>query len=309
MLTQTQYRFGRAEGTESTHSWLAGPNRQVFRIPGVNGDCLLRVSVQADETGVSDLALTWEYRLTTFDANGDPVVGDWTAVPNDTSGACRAVTAGVLTNGADCTKRLSGTGTFTTTNSGCTTDGTAGGVNNTVAANGNTESEIGLRITGGNTLFGDSLEVRVTQGGVPLDQYGDLPLLRVAKNVLADGTYTAGELFTSSTSVNKIRGAVLSYFGRLSDTDVADPSLTITMNVMGTTDPQSGVYDIPIYGPDTWQGGLIGKDGLPIYPQMVFAGTTPNGVRKVRASFAISRDLTFSIDAGLVEGFASGRIG
>jgi hypothetical protein len=120
VLTQTHYRFGRAEGTESSHSWLAGASREVFRIPGLtaSGDCLLRACVQADAEGATGVALAWEYRHTTEDVNGDPVVGAWTAIPTDTSGPARCVNLGVFADGDNCTKRLAGTGTFTSANAG-----------------------------------------------------------------------------------------------------------------------------------------------------------------------------------------------
>jgi hypothetical protein len=219
------------------------------------------------------------------------------------------VNLSVFANGDDCTQRLAGTGTFTSANSGCTETGTVAAQD--IAPDGCTESELAVRVINANTNFGDTIQFRLTDGVNPIwpgTGYG-LPTLRVARIVLAEGSFGPGEVVTASTSVKKIRGAVLSYLGRLSDADVADDTFTITMNVMGTLDPASEVYDVPVYGPDTWVGGLTGKDGLPIYPQMVFAGTAPTGVKKVRASFDLSRAATLSIDAGLVEGFASASSG
>src|SRR5688572_21874263 len=62
-LSQSHYRFGIVEGTESTHGWLAGLDREITRLPGAAGQFLLRICVQ-ETAGVAEnnTALTWQYQ-------------------------------------------------------------------------------------------------------------------------------------------------------------------------------------------------------------------------------------------------------
>jgi hypothetical protein len=90
----------------------------------------------------------------------------------------------------------------------------------------------------------------------------------------------------------------------MSSSDLADTTLSMEMNVWGTTvaastDPAD--YTTHLYGPDIWSGGLTGKDGLPIRPGFGFAAVFAEDIRRVLATFVPSRTVTFGAQAALSE--------
>src|SRR3990167_6402837 len=103
-LHTTHFRFGINELAESTHGWHAAQDVSPAQgVIDVDTTFLLRFTVQ--ETGGTAAGNTdqqFQYRL-----NG----GTWTNITT-TSAVAKAVTTTVFANGADLTKRLSGTGTF-----------------------------------------------------------------------------------------------------------------------------------------------------------------------------------------------------
>lgn len=150
-LITNHFRFGSDGGTESTHHFLAAEDTNISlrtEIP-----FLLRFNVQ--ETGGSAAANvdnTFEYRKNS---------GSWTAVTT-TSSNVKAVAVTAFADAANCTQRLSGSGTFETSGSGCTEDGVSGGNVNDIAASGCSETECGLQIVAADVSDGDTLEFRLT---------------------------------------------------------------------------------------------------------------------------------------------------
>ena len=295
-LSLSHYRFGKVELAENTHGWLAGEDRGVTRLPGVSGQFLLRCCVQADLLGLNNVDFEWQYRL-----NG----GAWTNITTASSVA-RTGSTTVFTNGQNCTKRLSGTGTFEASAAGCTHDGTTGGAVNDIVSLGNSETEIGLQIISADTVVGDLVEFRLTRdGGTLLDAYDVVPSLRVATEIMPIQSRDASVHTSLSAGVNKIRNTLVEVEAiGMSSADLADDTLTMTMNVKGTTvvgstDPAD--YTAHLYGPDVWSGGLTGKDGLPVEPGFGFSQDIPEGVRRVLATFEPGRTVTFGAQATLVE--------
>lgn len=172
-ISQSHFRFGVAELTEATHGWLAAEDANAVLPPG--RPFLLRFAVQ-ETAGVAaaNLAIEFQYRHN---------AGAWLPITT-TSAVVRTGVTAVFTNGQNCTKRLSGTGTFESTGAGCTHDGTSGGAANDVAANGNSETLIGLQIINADTAAGDVIEFRLTRGGaVLLDAYDVTPRVAVATEI------------------------------------------------------------------------------------------------------------------------------
>jgi hypothetical protein len=171
-LTLSHFRFGADDGgTEATHGWHAAedtnPNATVIAL---DTTFLLRFCVQANATGLTNVDNEFQYRK-----NG----GTWTNITT-TSNDVRAVAATALTNGSDCTKRLSGTGTFEASAAGQTEDGTSGGTSNDIVSNGNSETECGLQLRSADLVAGDLIEFRLTRdGGTLLDTYSVVPALSV----------------------------------------------------------------------------------------------------------------------------------
>jgi hypothetical protein len=297
-LTQSHYRFGTADGTESTHGWLAAEDRPVMLPPG--RAFLARMCVQADATGLNNVVMQWQYRL-----NG----GAWTNITTS-SAVVRTGATAVFGATAHCTKRLSGTGTFESSANGCTHTGTAGGNNNDIVANGNSETLIGLQIVNADTAIGDVIELRVTRGGSTLlDAYAVLPTITVGAEILAVQS-RAAEVHTSLTagsgrvtdSVTTVRAV------GLSASDLADASLSIEMNVWGTTvqgstDPAD--FTTHLYGPDVWAGGQVGTKpgeffGMAVPPGFSWQADLTADIRKVLATFQPSHTVTFGADATIV---------
>lgn len=153
-LHTTHFRFGIDELAENTHGWYANedvsPGAGVIPLDTV---FLLRVNVQeTGGTAAGNVDNVFEFRI-----NG----GTWTALTTTSVGP-RAVAAAALTNGGNCTKRLSGTGTFESTGAGQTEDGTSGGNANDIAASGCSETECGIIIDSADVSGNDTIEFRLT---------------------------------------------------------------------------------------------------------------------------------------------------
>lgn len=153
-LHSTHFRFGINELAESTHGWHAAlDTNPVEGVIAVDTTFLLRFTVQ--ETGGTAAGNTdqqFQCRL-----NG----GTWQNITT-TSSIVKAVTTTVFANGADLTKRLSGTGTFESSGDGGTHDGLSGGAQNDIAASGNSETECALQIVGADVVGSDVVEFRLT---------------------------------------------------------------------------------------------------------------------------------------------------
>lgn len=170
-LTQSHYRFGIDELAESTHGWHAAEDTAPTSgtIP-VNTTFLLRITLQADGTAHSNVDCEYQVRK-----NGGAYQNITT-----TSTIVKAVAATALTNGGNCTKRLSGTGTFESSGAGQTEDGVSGGTANDIVASGNSECECGLQIVGTDVADGDVLDFRLTRdGGTLIDTYAVTPTYTV----------------------------------------------------------------------------------------------------------------------------------
>lgn len=188
-LTQSHYRFGIDSGTESSHGWHANEDANPSEgTIALDTTFLLRFCLQCDGTAASNVDCEYQYRV-----NG----GTWTNITT-TSSFVRAVAATALTNGGNCTKRLSGTGTFESSGAGQTEDGTSGGTANDIVANGNSECECGLQLRSADLTGGETVDFRLTRdGGVLIDTYAVTPSLTIP----AAAANIDPSLITATTSV------------------------------------------------------------------------------------------------------------
>lgn len=153
-LHATHYRFGINELAESTHGWHAAEDANPAQGAIAAGvTFLLRFTVQ--ETGGTAAGNTDQRFQCAL--NGGAFQNITT-----TSTIAKAVTTTVFANGADLTKRLSGTGTFESSGDGGTHDGLSGGPQNDIAASGNSETECALQINDADTNAGDVITFRLT---------------------------------------------------------------------------------------------------------------------------------------------------
>lgn len=185
-ISLSHYRFGVDELAESTHGWYAAEdtNPTQGQIP-LDTTFLLRFVEQCDATSLSNVDGEFQYRK-----NG----GTWTNITT-TSTVVKAVAATALTNGSNCTQRLSGTGTFESSGAGQTEDGTSGGTANDIVANGNSETECGLQLLSAGLTGGDVVEFRLTRdGGILFDSYLVTPTITIPRTL-------TGAAFTSPASL------------------------------------------------------------------------------------------------------------
>src|SRR3990167_98012 len=153
-LHTTHYRFGINELAESTHGWHAALDTNPAQgVIAVDTTFLLRFTVQ--ETGGTAAGNTDQQ----FQCRKN--LGAWQDITT-TSSIVKAVTTTVFANGADLTKRLTGTGTFESSGDGGTHDGLSGGPQNDIVASGNSETECALQIVGADVAGGDSIEFQLT---------------------------------------------------------------------------------------------------------------------------------------------------
>lgn len=174
-VSQSHYRFGVNEGTESTHGWYAAEDASPA--PGgiaLDTTFLLRFTLQCDGTALNNIDAEFQYRK-----NG----GAWTQITTGTTNV-RAVTPSCWADGANTTKRLSGTGTFEASSAGCTADGISGGTAFDIVANGNGETECAMQLRSADLSPGDLIEFRLTRdGGILLDTYAVTPSLQLREAV------------------------------------------------------------------------------------------------------------------------------
>jgi hypothetical protein len=207
-LTLDKFAFGLDSGTESTHPWIpAGTNAHYTGAP-LDTNLLLRINVQeSDVTAVANLACTWQYSR-----NG----GAWTNITT-TSTVARAVPVAVFANGANCTQRLAGTGSFETSGAGCTEDGTSGGSANDLLRAGCTEQELGFQLRSADLVAGDYIDFRVIGSTAITVNAANTPRAYIAKAVGLINIATASVLLACAVTV----GAVT----------LAPPALTSTVDV------------------------------------------------------------------------------
>jgi hypothetical protein len=303
-LTQSHFRFGLAELAESTHGWHAAEDFGIMIAPGRAFLC--RACVQNDASGASNnLVMQWQYRHT---SKATGIAGDWTNITT-TSAVARTGATTVFANGANCTKRLSGTGTFEASAAGCTHDGSAGGAANDIVASGNSETEIPLQIINADTAVGDLVELRVVgTSGVAFGTYSQVPSILVAASILDIQARDTTEQVSVSASVNRINGTqVTMAFVGLSPTDLADDTFTFAVGVWGTTVPGStdpADYTVLLSGPNVLYAsngtGTKGKyTGMLIPPEYTFAVNVTQDIRRVLAKVTASKSTTWGVDAGI----------
>lgn len=218
-LTLSHYRFGVDELAENTHGWYAAEDTNpASGTIALDTNFLLRFTVQANTTGLSNVDNEFQFRV-----NG----GTWTNITT-TSSFVRAVAVTPLTNGGNCTKRLSGTGTFESSGAGQTEDGTSGGTANDIVASGNSETECGLVLRSADLTGGETIEFRLTRdGGTLLDTYSVVPTLLMPNAGVTAVTLDAATL--TATSIVDVIGSTTATLGAVTSTTEVD------VEVRGTT--------------------------------------------------------------------------
>jgi hypothetical protein len=173
-LHTTKYRFGINELAETTHGWHAAENANPAQgVIAVDTTFLLRFTVQ--ETGGTAAGNTdQQFQVA---KNGGAFQNITTS-----STIVKAVTTTVFADAADLTKRLTGTGTFESSGDGGTHDGLSGGIQNDIAASGNSETECALQIVSADVVTNDVLTFRLTSPDFTITN-DVVPTLTVSESV------------------------------------------------------------------------------------------------------------------------------
>src|SRR3990167_6643255 len=151
-LQVTYYRYGNDDGTEATHTFKDATNTSPSHTWGFVPFLLRMTEQEVGGSAATNTAATFQYSKN---------AASWAAVTTASTSVI-AAPVNAFVNGANNTKRLSGTGTFETSGAGCTEDGTSGGSANDIVASGNSETECGLQLVGANVVAGDVIQFRFT---------------------------------------------------------------------------------------------------------------------------------------------------
>jgi hypothetical protein len=147
------FRFGTDDGNEATHGWLANEDTSLTEYALLDDVILIRFNEQ-ETGGTQQLNLDAQLEAKLND-------GAWFSVTISTSVVAADITP-CFVNNANCTQRLSGTGTFETTGGGCSEDGTSGGSVNDPVANGCSETEFAIMVKSADVVNGDVVYFRLT---------------------------------------------------------------------------------------------------------------------------------------------------
>ena len=150
-ISQSHFRFGKDDGTESSHTFWQLEDIDHTQEITANWTFLLRFCEQVT-TAVSNVDAQFQYNKNE---------AGWVNITTS-SVVVKAVAVAAFGNGDACTKRLSGTGTFETSGAGCTEDGLSGGNANDIVLNGNSETEAGLQVVFAQVVNGDIIQFRLT---------------------------------------------------------------------------------------------------------------------------------------------------
>lgn len=150
-VRQTHFRFGKDDGTEAAHTFWQLEDVNHSQEIAADWTFLLRFTEQeAGATAANNTDAVFQYNKN---------AAGWVDITT-TSSIVKAVAVGAFTNRETTSQRLSGTGTFSTTNAGCTEDGSSGGPANDIPASGNSETEAGLQVVFADVANNDTIQLR-----------------------------------------------------------------------------------------------------------------------------------------------------
>lgn len=191
-ISQSHFRFGKEELLEATHGWWQNEDVNHTQLITADWTFLLRFCEQVT-TAVLNVDAQFQYNKN---------AAGWVNITTS-SAVVKAVPSVAFTDAANCTKRLSGTGTFETSGAGCTEDGLSGGNANDIQLNGNSETEAGLQVVAADVANGDTIQFRLTSPDGTM-VYTVTPTLTIQKAVYEYGVATLSGLGTLVGSGRRI---------------------------------------------------------------------------------------------------------
>lgn len=166
-----EYEFFNDDGTDETDSTSAAArNTSLDMGVGTANQKLIRVQLYNDNNKLGTETFNWEYNNTT-QATG------WTAI-SAASAHVRAVNSTKLTDGGDCTNRLTTrSGTFVTNNNGICEDGSGTAYSHTAAYY--SETVLCFYLVATDVADNDSIDIRVVEASSDTITYTNTPNLTV----------------------------------------------------------------------------------------------------------------------------------
>jgi hypothetical protein len=305
-VTQSHYRFY-ADGTESGATALAAedanPSAGVGQTLELDATFHLRFCLQCDGTSQSNVDAEYQYRK-----NG----GTWTNLTTTTNDV-RVTPSANLTNAANTTQRLSGTGTFESSSQGVTEDGIAGGSSCDIVANGNAEFLCPLQLRSADLVDGDVIEFRLTRdGGTLINTYAVTPTLTIeipdtTDPVLTNATVGSVGTTTGTPAVTTDEGDGTIYFVIVANGD--SPSVAqikAGQNSSGGAAIKSGNQAVSAAGVQTFsqQTGLTSN--TPYDCWFVHTDSDSNDSTAVKADFS-TRPVFDDIRQAILDGIDSAQ--
>lgn len=170
-LRQSQFRFRKDDGTETTASWEAAVDTNISKAKNRGGR--LRIESKS-EGGSNNLIPQWQYSHRSAD---DAIITPFTNITT-TSLYIQAV-AGSVADGTATTEQLAGSGTFFPGE--ISTDGLSPAVG--LTGGNDTEHELVYRLVAGDLQVGEKIDIRLSNAGVAYSTYTVTPRITVTDPV------------------------------------------------------------------------------------------------------------------------------
>jgi hypothetical protein len=242
-LRQNKFQFYAADGTESTSTALAAINTSISKQSDDQATFLIRFLIQADGgTTGTNTAVQFERNI-----NG----GAFGSITT-TSTIVKAVTTSVFADAAATTARLAGSGTFEASSQGCTHDGTAGGAQMDIVANGNAETVCAVQLVSANITAGDVVGIRISTSPTAITLYDQNATVTItAPPVDVTANTTTGAIAIAGAAPSLILGSTLATTAGA----IAVAGAAATLGASATLAPTAGALAIAGFAPTVDVGG------------------------------------------------------
>lgn len=301
ILNEELFWFGDDDGTnEADNTFLGIKNSNQTLLVNKNYRYRTSVSNTGDKDG-NNVQLQLEYNL-----GG----GGWNPV-NAGSSVVRMAASTKLTEGNNCTERLAGAQTFDGTNGGQEDGDGLTGTLVDLAISNEFEADFCFTIISGDVVDTDSIVLRVTNVGTPLDNYNQIPTIIVSE----PGGTTYEDALTLVRGQNTIVSIQnLDAFGALSLNKDMDVSFVSQLDAVEALSFEKDLSISLVGNIITPQGVVLGTkdlgltlDGNVLYPESLTYGKDLG--TSIVAGLAYATALALAKDAGLTISSDLTRVG
>jgi uncharacterized protein (TIGR03790 family) len=239
--SQSEFRFRKDDGSESTATWMAGQNTNITNI-AKNTTFRIRITTQMGLTSMSGLKTRLEYLL----ASGNTCTSaGWTSITTAASNAFTLASSANFTDGTSTTQQLTGgTGNFT---AGEILQATNPADSMTIPSNGYTEDEYSIQATANasdNTayIFRLSNNSAAYTGGYSVCPQATTATLVPPTLTTSDATLVSSSTLTLNANISTTGGVSItdSGFAYGTTNDLSTGAATTSLGAQGGTGNFSG---------------------------------------------------------------------